>query len=155
VIGFTKKLLLTFISIVFVLFLCINIFSETMTVYYDYTQAEFTPVNLLINGEEFEYDAPIPVLNGTAYAPVKAVFEKAGANVYWVPDKDMVVVERDDIKIEFTVDSNVSLVNGIETDSGCAPKVMRFSGISGFYTMVPLRFTAETLGMFVGNNTYT
>ena len=78
--------------------------------------------------------------SGRTMVPVRAVTESFGAEVSWNEENREVQIKRGEDVISLTIDSAVSLVNGVEMMLDSAPE------IKGGRTFVPLRFIGEALG---------
>lgn len=111
---------------------------------------------IFLNGTRVESDVP-PVIKGDRMLiPVRAVTNALGAEVLWNEDTRTVAVTKAvygavygqtsseiSIKIEIKLDSNIVLVNGVQTEIDVPAQLVSNR------TMVPLRFIAETFKKLV------
>jgi|GEM_PF-3064256 len=90
-------------------------------------------------------EAPVEpkVVNNRLLVPFRAIATALGAEVEWKYKERQVVMKKGDKNIVLTIDSNVVLVNGQPA------KIDAPAGIYENYTMVPVRFIAETFDMDV------
>lgn len=96
-------------------------------------------VTLYLDGEEILCSPPPCIIDGRTYIPARAVFSEMGAHIDWDGEKKQVTVDYNDIKIEMTIGSKTSIVNGEKIDSEVAPLIISDR------TMIPLRFVGEAL----------
>ncbi|MDD2447654.1 MAG: stalk domain-containing protein [Tissierellia bacterium] len=102
-----------------------------------------------IDGVQFQTKEAFYNLDGTTLVPMRALFEKLGAEVTWNQNTQTVVATTDGKTIELGINKNVALVNGKEQ---VLP--IEASLIDGT-TYIPLRFIAEALIYEVDwNNTH-
>ena len=95
------------------------------------------------NGEKIKFDQ-IPVIeNGRTLVPLRAIFEKIGAEVEWDGDTQTVTATKGDITVALTIDSTAATKNG-ETIALDVPAKI----ISG-RTLVPVRFVSDCFGVDV------
>lgn len=92
-----------------------------------------------VNGSKEELlNAPI-VVDGSTFLPLRFVVDEiVGGEVVWNQDTQTVTVTKGEQEIVLTVDSNVTMVNGISTTLEVAPFVTNGT------TMLPLRFISES-----------
>ncbi len=96
-------------------------------------------VTLYLDGNEVFCSPPPCIIDGRTFIPARAVFQEMGAKIDWDGEKKQVTVDYNDIKIEMTIGSKVSVVNGEKISSEVAPLIISDR------TMIPLRFVGETL----------
>ena len=95
------------------------------------------------NGEKIAFDQ-IPVIeNGRTLVPLRAIFEKIGAEVAWEESTQTVTASKDDIKVSLTIDNTKAYVNGEEVTIDVPAKVVNGR------TLVPARFVADCFGVDV------
>lgn len=99
-----------------------------------------------INGEKMKFEKEPFITEGTTFVPMRAVFEKLGAEVQWNGDSQTITSRKDSITITMTIGSLTAYKNG-EVYELQAPPVLEDD-----YTMIPLRFVAESLGCDVDWN---
>lgn len=83
------------------------------------------------------------VVNGVTMLPMRKLFELLDADITWNASTQSVTAAREGRQVNVTVGSATAMVNGASTALDEAPI------IENGYTMVPLRFAAETLGYTV------
>ena len=109
------------------------------------------PVTMKLDGKVITVaakDVPpliIPSKNRTLI-PARAVFEALGGKVEWDNDKRMVIVNYENTKVELTIDSKTADVNGKSQLLDVPAMVVDHDGDGYGSTMIPLRFTAESIG---------
>ena len=96
------------------------------------------------NGEKIKFDQ-IPVIeNGRTLVPLRAIFEKLGADVEWDEDTQTVIATKNDTKISLTIDNTVASKNGENVTLDVPAKIVNGR------TLVPVRFVADCFGVDVG-----
>ncbi|MDR1209548.1 MAG: N-acetylmuramoyl-L-alanine amidase family protein [Clostridiales bacterium] len=104
-------------------------------------------VKLVINGVAVNNDSlamPPILLDGRAYVPVRAIFEKMGAIVDWKPSVREIFIGFGESLIVLTVDRTDMFVDGRIVQAGAAPKIVNER------TLVPVKYLSEALGFDVG-----
>lgn len=118
---------------------------------YDYASNGYAPtqnypvVQLRLNGTAIQGEVPGIVIGSRVMAPLRLLAERLGATVEWSQEQAQVTVTGNGLTIILTMGSEYALVDGEPMplpDKVCA--TMFFYQGQG-YTMVPLRFFAETL----------
>lgn len=105
---------------------------------------EVLPVeNIIIVDGDVKFDAPPIVKDGRTLIPVRTLAEGFGASVEWVSEEQKVTISKGETNIVLHIDSNIAVVNGQEVEIDVA------STLYDGRTYVPLRFIAETLGLYV------
>ena len=95
------------------------------------------------NGEKIVFDQ-IPVIeNGRTLVPLRAIFEKIGADVNWNGDTQTVTAGKDDTEISLTINSTIAVKNGENITLDVPAKVLNGR------TLVPVRFVADCFGVNV------
>jgi len=88
---------------------------------------------------------------GHTLIPARAVFEALGATVTWDGAARQVRVERGDVQITLTVDSDEAVVRTLGPEERTEVRTMPQPAIVlNGRTLIPLRFVSETLGCEVG-----
>lgn len=97
----------------------------------------------LINGIPFTLDASpfIDTKVNKTLAPLRFIGEALGAKVEWLPATRQIRITDGTKEIILTIDSTDVLVNGVKTQTDCAPVIAPPGR-----TFLPLRFVGETLG---------
>ncbi len=109
-------------------------------------------INIQINGEEFKTQTETPVvINDRVLVPMREIFEKFGAQVYWENSTKTVSAIRNGDVVMLQIGNEKLLKPGVEIDMEVAPVVINDR------TMVPLRAVSSGLGAEVNwdNNTRT
>ena len=95
------------------------------------------------NGEKIKFDQ-IPVIeNGRTLVPLRAIFEKIGADVEWNGDTQTVTATKDDITVSLTINNTTATKNGEAITLDVPAKI-----ING-RTLVPVRFISDCFGVNV------
>lgn len=103
-----------------------------------------TGVLLNINGQRITTDVAPIILSDRTFVPVRAIFEKLGAEVSWIAKENKVIIKYNDKTINLFINNTKATINGVS-------KVMEKPAfIKNGRTLVPVRFIAENLGMTVG-----
>ena len=93
------------------------------------------------NGEKIKFDQ-IPVIeNGRTLVPLRAIFEKIGAEVKWDENTKTVTATKDGTEISLTLGSTEAIKNGEKVTLDTAAKSVNVR------TLVPVRFIADCFGV--------
>jgi hypothetical protein len=76
--------------------------------------AEEDTVSVIINNEEVTFDQPPVIEDGTTLVPIRAVFEKAGADVSWDQDTQTATLIRGNYTVNITLNDTVLYKNGVQ-----------------------------------------
>lgn len=106
-------------------------------------------IEIRFNGNTLDLDAEPQNINGRILIPVTAVAEELGFSVKWISETKSVLIAQQDTTIYIKIGRESALVNGMEVELGCKPKI-----IAG-KAFMPLRFIAENLGARVDWNSKT
>ena len=116
---------------------------------------DFTPsfsdpslINVLLNGEELEFDTPPAIINNLTMVPIRVLFEALDYTVEWDQQTQQVSASNGSHTIVLTLNSTTAFVNEEETQLEASPCI-----IDG-HTMIPLRDIAEIADMDVAWNAY-
>jgi peroxiredoxin len=87
--------------------------------------------------------------NGRTFLLIRYIAETIGAFVYWDPQKQLVRIDSShlNIVVDLVIGENKAIVNGKEVQIDTNPNIKPF--ISGGYTLLPLRFVSDSLGLNV------
>ncbi|MBQ7033376.1 MAG: PQQ-binding-like beta-propeller repeat protein [Clostridia bacterium] len=108
------------------------------------TPAPQTPTaSVTLNGYAVQFDQLPVIINGRTLVPVRAVVEKMGGTVLWLPETQTAVLELDGNRIELTIDNTTALLNGEAKALDVPPQII------GERTLMPIRFIAESFGFAV------
>ncbi|MDY3929185.1 MAG: copper amine oxidase N-terminal domain-containing protein [Clostridia bacterium] len=95
------------------------------------------------NGEKIKFDQ-IPVIeNGRTLVPLRAIFEKIGADVEWDGDTQTITASKDNTEISLTIDNAEAVKNGEKVTLDVPAKIVNGR------TLVPVRFVADCFGVDV------
>ncbi len=97
-------------------------------------------IKLYIDKEFVSCDVPPEIVNGRTLVPLRVMFDKFGAEVFWNDSLRQVVVSTKASIIIFNIDSKISYVNGVAFNIDVAPTI-----ING-RTLIPVRFISERMG---------
>lgn len=97
-------------------------------------------IRVVYNNQAVKFDVNPFTAFKRIMVPVRGVFEAAGAQIGWDPNKQMVMIEKGSTSITLIVDSVSAQVNGRASELEVAPMAYRDR------VFVPLRFVAENLG---------
>ena len=86
---------------------------------------------------------PPIILHGRTMVPLRAIFEALDVDVKWIAETRTIIGTTDDTRIELTIDSTKTLVNGVEGALDVPATIIECR------TLVPVRFIAESTGQNV------
>lgn len=97
-------------------------------------------INVYINNNEISFEQQPVIKNNYTLVPMRTIFTTLGYNVYWDDSEKTVVAIGENNTIQLWIDSTIAFVDGqqIFLDSPAT--------IENGYTLVPLRFIAESSG---------
>ena len=98
---------------------------------------EFSPVKVLLNGKEVEFDVHPQIINDRTMVPMRAIFEQLGATVEWDGETKTVTSVKDETVISLTIGVPSIITDGAEKVLDVAPVI-----IDG-RTLVPVRAVSE------------
>ena len=118
-----------------------------MQLFYDgamhHYQAE--EVHITVNGEALTgLDMPPVIVNDRTLVPVRAIFEKLGAEVVWNATSQEVYITLDNQLEVLKIDSKTGLINGLEFTMDVPAKIINDR------TMIPARAALEAFSCTVG-----
>lgn len=94
-------------------------------------------VSVKLNGEEIEFDQIPLIINGRTLAPLRAIFEKLGAEVLWDDATRTIKATKDGTTVELTIDKKEMKKNGEAIVLDEAPQIISER------TLVPVRAISE------------
>jgi len=100
-------------------------------------------IRVIVDGHELLSDVPPQVVEGRTLLPLRLVFEALGAEVFWNPTNQMIIVLKDDTELLMRVGKPIMGVNGDFMQLDVAPSIYSNR------TFVPVRVVAEALGATV------
>jgi len=141
-----KKLFFVYLLLVTFTLSCITTYAQGLKLTYDGTTVEYTGniYKLYVNDELVTSDIPPIIINGRSLVPVRAIFEKLGAEVNWDAKNKKVSVSYEGNEVLLTINDDNALINGNKVKMEVPAKIINDR------TMVPLRFVGEQLNMEVG-----
>ncbi len=97
-------------------------------------------IPVYLDGERLYFEVPPIIQEGRVLVPMRALFEKLGANVRWDDEKRTITANSGATTLELSPDNNRALVNGQEVLLDVQPVIREGR------TLVPLRFVSTALG---------
>lgn len=107
------------------------------------------PVKLALDGTEIifgEKDVPPVIIKGRTLIPARALFEAMGGTVSWDNDTQSVNIKVNDTIVQLVIGSDVAVVNGVDKKLEVPAMIIDPDGDYYGSTMIPVRFTAESIG---------
>lgn len=102
------------------------------------------PIDIVINNEFMETDVEPVLINDRTYLPLRAVCNAFGiTDISWNSEERKAVVVDGQTVLEFTIDSNAYVIDGVPVEKERPPLIV------GDRTMVPVRFFSELFGVQV------
>jgi len=95
---------------------------------------------VVVNGERLSFDVPPRVVNNRVLVPVRAIFEKLGAEISWNAETKTVSASHGGKSLSLVVGSGTAMVDGEEVALDC-PAI----NVDG-RVLVPVRFVSSALG---------
>ena len=120
------KKILSFALCVLMLFACVNVSAQSISVELD--------------ANKLEFDAPPVNIDGRVLVPVRAILEAMGATVSWNGDTKTVISKLNNTTVVMTIESNVMTVNGEKKTIDVPAKIIDDR------TFVPARAVTEAFG---------
>ncbi len=102
-----------------------------------------TVISVLYDGKRIGFDQLPIIENGRTLVPLRAIFEKIGAEVEWNGETRTVTASKDGTVISLTIDSTSAAKNGETVTLDVPAKI-----ING-RTLVPVRFVSDCFGVGV------
>jgi len=97
-------------------------------------------IYVVLDGTYISFDVPPQIINGRTMVPIRAIFEKMGAEVIWDADTRTAICTKDDTVVKMTVDSFDMHINDAIVRMDISPVI-----IDG-RTLAPARYVAEAFG---------
>ncbi|HCT65352.1 MAG TPA: hypothetical protein DIC60_08860 [Lachnospiraceae bacterium] len=102
-------------------------------------------VTIKVNGDKItNMDVPPVIIDSRTLVPVRAIFEKMGAEVTWNDSTQQVYIVKDNDIVDLKIDSNTGHTNGLDFKMDTSAKIINDR------TMIPVRAASEALGCTVG-----
>ena len=103
----------------------------------------YNPIKVFYNGEKMSFDQPPVMDNNRTLVPLRAIFEKIGAEVDWNSETQTVTAKKDDTTIELTINNTNAKKNGSVIELDVPAKIINNR------TLVPVRFVSDCFGVGV------
>ena len=124
---------------------------EASKVYYDYTVnkvytikfKKYPIITVKYNNGVINFDQLPIIENGRTLVPLRAIFEKIGADVEWNGDTQTVTATKGDISISLTINNTTAYKNGQPITLDVPAKILNGR------TLVPVRFVSDCFGVNV------
>lgn len=100
----------------------------------------FEEITVVLNGTKMEFDQDPVIVNGRTLVPLRAIFEKIGADVYWEDKTQTITSNLSNTTIKMSIDSNTLYKNGIPIYLDVPAQLINN------YTMIPIRAVTEAFG---------
>lgn len=98
------------------------------------------PIQVFMNGVKMSFDSNPIIDNGRTYVPVRAIFEKLGAEVSWDATERAVNSKMGEHTMKLVIGSKQATVDGKTVELDAPARIEKGR------TLVPLRFISENLG---------
>jgi len=108
-----------------------------------FTTAYANEIKVRFEGQYVDINPAPIIVDSRTFVPARAISEMLGAEVGWNPETREVSINLGDINILLTIDSNSAIVNGQNIELDAPAQILNGS------TIIPLRFVAENLGVYV------
>ena len=116
--------------------LCVMVFSQNVFA---------NNITVKVNGSALYSPVPAQIVNDRTVLPMRAIFERLGADVEWIEQERMIFATKDDLFIVMQIDNNKMAVEKI----GGEKKIIELDTppfIQEGSTLVPVRAVAESIG---------
>ena len=91
-----------------------------------------------------EFDVPARIYADRTMVPMRAIFEKLGAEVVWIEGDQLIFAVKDAISITMKIDQGFFTVENLLTDDSRRVELDVFPFIMESRTLVPVRAVAES-----------
>jgi len=71
-------------------------------------------ITIAVDGDLLQPDVPPIILHGRTMVPLRAIFEALDVDVEWIAETRTIIGTTDETRIELTIDSTRTLVNGVD-----------------------------------------
>ena len=105
-----------------------------------YKPTLLTEISVVIDDVKVEFDQPPIIENGRTLVPIRAIFEKLGAEVEWFEESQQILVTKGTMKFAMKIGVPEIYSENKRVEIDVSPKI-----ING-RTLVPVRAIAETIG---------
>lgn len=97
-------------------------------------------ITVVVDGDYLIFEQPPVIVNGNTLVPMRAIFEKLGAEVLWNAGDQSVTANKGATSVWLQIDNSSAKIKGQDQTLEAAPRIVNGN------TMVPLRFVSEALG---------
>lgn len=104
------------------------------------------PITVTYNGEQIVFDQPPIIENGRTLVPLRAIFEKLGADVNWNDETKTITAKKGNDTVTLVIDSSTANCNGKTVNLDVPARIVNSR------TLVPVRFIADSFGVSVDWN---
>lgn len=101
--------------------------------------AEEDTVSVIVDNETVEFDQPPVIVDGTTLVPVRAVFEKAGAEVSWDQETQTATLVKDSYTVTIKLNDTVLYKNGVQVALAKPAQIMNDR------VLIPVRAIGEAM----------
>lgn len=97
-------------------------------------------ISVYLDAVKIEFDVKPQIINGRTMVPIRAIFEKMGANVEWDGNTNSAICTKDGTVVKMTVDSTDMYINNRLTKMDVSPVIINGRALA------PARYVAEAFG---------
>ncbi len=97
-------------------------------------------ITVVVDGDYLIFEQPPVIVNGNTLVPMRAIFEKLGAEVLWNAGDQSVTANKGATSVWLQIDNSSAKIKGQDQTLEAAPRIVNGN------TLVPLRFVSEALG---------
>ncbi len=141
----TKKLFSIFLCTIMVISMVFTVVHSEEFYYDDKWNTHNENIKLYFENDYVQTDVPSLILESRTLVPVRAFFEKLGADVSWNEKNKEVIISSDDYEILLGIDSYVAYINNKSSILDVPAKIITDANNIA-RTLVPVRFISESLG---------
>lgn len=125
---------------------CMILLAGASAGYADYSYAAQGSISVFIDGKQLEADTAPEIKNNITFVPMRAVFERLGADVTWNGARKDIRAEKGFRTVMLKIGSRTGIVDSDVSELAAAPYIKSGS------TMIPLRFVSEAFDCDVNWN---
>lgn len=114
------------------------VFAIALTCLYSSASAE-GDIMVMVDNTAIEFDQPPVIMDNRTLVPVRAVFEKAGAEVEWVQDTQTAMIKKDNYSV------SIKLGDAFITKNGTPVPIDVPSAVVNNRILIPVRAIAEAM----------
>jgi len=100
-------------------------------------------IKVTLDGDRVEFDQPPVSVDERTLVPIRAVMEKMGGTVNWLPETNTTEIKFDGNRMQLVLDSTTAFYNGEAYKLDVPPQAINNR------TLMPLRFVSEKFGFDV------